>query len=189
MQKNQNSFTHTKSKIRSVNLKLRKSLAINNYYKSFSIMKNIVKNIRFNDESAVGLYWPINGEVDTRPLISFLIKKKIPIALPFIINNQMSFKLWRFSDNLYYSKYKFYSPLESSETVFPKIIITPALAVDQLGYRIGYGKGFYDKYYKANKSSIYIGYIYSEQIFKALPFNKHDLKLNSIVTDVFYKNI
>ena len=35
-------------------------------------MKNIVKNIKFNDESVVGLYWPINGEIDTRPLISYL---------------------------------------------------------------------------------------------------------------------
>ena len=187
MQKNQNSSLDIKSKIRSVNLKLRKSLSINNYYKSFSIMKNIVKNIKFNDESAVGLYWPINGEIDTRPLISLLIRKKIPVALPFIVKKQMSFKLWDYQDSLYYSKYKFYSPSENSETVIPKIIITPALAVDQLGYRIGYGKGFYDKYYSANKSSIYIGYIYSEQIFKALPFNKHDLKLNAIVTDVFYK--
>ena len=56
MQKNQNSSLDIKSKIRSVNLKLRKSLSINNYYKSFSIMKNIVKNIKFNDESVVGLY-------------------------------------------------------------------------------------------------------------------------------------
>ena len=33
--------------------------------------------------------------------------------------------------------------------------------------------------------SIYIGYVYKEQIFKALPFEKHDLKLNAIVTDTF----
>ncbi len=189
MNKNQNNFTYTKSKIRSESLKLRKSLAFNNYYKSFSIMRNIVKNIKFNDENVVGLYWPINTEVDTRPLISLLIKIKIPVALPIIIKNLMSFKLWSLSDNLYYSKYRFYAPSESSETVIPKIIITPALAVDKLGYRIGYGKGFYDKYYRANRSAKYIGYIYSEQIFKTLPFNKHDLKLNAIVTDVFYKNI
>ena len=88
MQKNQNSSLDIKSKIRSVNLKLRKSLSINNYYKSFSIMKNIVKNIKFNDESAVGLYWPIYGEIDTRPLISFLIRK-IPVALPFIVKQNV----------------------------------------------------------------------------------------------------
>ena len=61
--------------------------------------------------------------------------------------------------------------------------------MDYKGNRIGYGKGFYDKYYKNNKSSIYIGYIYTEQSFKALPFQKHDLKLNAIVTDTFVKII
>ena len=49
----------TKSKIRSKSLN-KKVACINNYYKSFSIMKNIVKNIKFNDENVVGLYWPIN---------------------------------------------------------------------------------------------------------------------------------
>ena len=91
MNKNQNNFTYTKSKIRSESLKLRKSLAFNNYYKSFSIMRNIVKNIKFNDENVVGLYWPINTEVDTRPLISLLIKIKIPVALPIIICKYLLF--------------------------------------------------------------------------------------------------
>ena len=71
----------------------------------------------------------------------------------------------------------------------PNIIITPALAVDLMGNRIGYGAGFYDYYYNQNKSKTYIGYVYSKQIFNSLPFGEHDLKLNAIVTDNFTKNI
>ena len=71
----------------------------------------------------------------------------------------------------------------------PNIIITPALAVDLKGNRIGYGKGFYDKYYNIHKSENYVGYSYSQQIFKTLPFNQHDLKLNTVVTDNFVKII
>ena len=101
----------------------------------------------------------------------------------------MSFKLWMPYEKLHYSKLKFYSPSSNSQTITPKIIVTPALAVDQEGNRIGYGKGYYDKYYKNNKSSMYIGYVYKEQILKKLPFDKHDLKLNAIVSDNFVKII
>ena len=101
----------------------------------------------------------------------------------------MLFKAWKVNEKLYYSKYKFYSPSQNSLTLQPNIIITPALAIDLNGNRIGYGKGFYDSYYNLNKSKIYIGYIYEKQIFKTLPFAKHDLKLNAIVTDNFIKKI
>ena len=44
-------------------------------------------------------------------------------------------------------------------------------------------------YITDNKSVIYIGYIYAEQSFKTLPFEKHDLKLNAVITDAFIKKI
>ena len=52
-----------------------------------------------------------------------------------------------------------------------------------------HGSGFYDNYYNKNKSKFYIGYVYTKQIFNTLPFAKHDLKLNAIVTESFVKKI
>ena len=101
----------------------------------------------------------------------------------------MVFKAWTVNDKLYYTKYKFYSPNKNSKTESPNIIITPALAVDYKGHRIGYGGGFYDRYYNKNKTAVYIGFTYSNQVFNTLPFTKHDLKLNAIVTEKFVKEI
>ena len=101
----------------------------------------------------------------------------------------MLFKSWDTKQKLYFSKYKFYSPSKSSVTLSPNIIITPALAADLSGNRVGYGAGFYDRYYNKNKTKVYIGFIYARQIFNALPFTKLDLKLNAIVTDNFTKKI
>ena len=109
--------------------------------------------------------------------------------MPFIEKQKMLFKEWKVNEKLYYSKYKFYSPSKNSLTLQPNIIITPALAIDSNGNRIGYGSGFYDSYHNLNKSKFYIGYIYEKQIFSTLPFTKHDLKLNAIVTDSFAKKI
>ena len=189
MLKDQNNNQKLKTCIRNEILKKRRSVGIYNFYKSHNIMRKFLNYFVIDSDDIVGVYWPINSEIDTRPLISYLIRKKIKICLPVIENKAMSFKLWMPHEKLHYSKLKFYSPSSNSQTITPKIIVTPALAVDQEGNRIGYGKGYYDKYYKNNKSSMYIGYVYKEQILKELPFGKHDLKLNAIVSDNFVKII
>ena len=189
MLKDQNNNQKLKTCIRNEILKKRRSVGIYNFYKSHNIMRQFLNYFAINSEDIIGVYWPINYEIDTRPLISYLIRKKIKICLPIIENKAMSFKLWMPHEKLHYSKLKFYSPSSNSQTITPNIIVTPALAVDQEGNRIGYGKGYYDKYYKNNKSSMYIGYVYKEQILKKLPFDKHDLKLNAIVSDNFLKII
>ena len=189
MLKDQNNNQKLKTCIRNEILKKRRSVGIYNFYKSHNIMRQFLNYFAINSEDIIGVYWPINYEIDTRPLISYLIRKKIKICLPIIENKAMSFKLWMPHEKLHYSKLKFYSPSSNSQTITPNIIVTPALAVDQEGNRIGYGKGYYDKYYKNNKSSLYIGYVYEEQILKKLPFDKHDLKLNAIVSDNFVKII
>ena len=189
MQKEKNKKIFLKKKIRKKSFLIRKHASINNYNASFNASKNLFKLFNITSKDIVGCYWPINNELDTRPLISILSLKKIKIALPFIEKKKMLFKAWKVSEKLYYSKYKFYSPNQNSLTLQPNIIITPALALDFNGNRIGYGAGFYDSYYNSNKTKTYIGYIYEKQIFNTLPFAKHDLKLNAIVTDNFIKKI
>jgi 5-formyltetrahydrofolate cyclo-ligase len=187
MQKEKNKKIFLKKKIRKKSFLIRKHASINNYNASFNASKNFFKLFNITSKDIVGCYWPINNELDTRPLISLLSLKNIKIALPIIIKEKMLFKSWDTKQKLYFSKYKFYSPSKSSVTLSPNIIITPALAADLSGNRVGYGAGFYDKYYNQNKTKVYIGFIFARQIFNALPFTKHDLKLNAIVTDNFTK--
>ena len=142
----------------------------------------------FSPPAKVGIYWPMNYEIDTRPLIKILLEKKFNLYLPTIINNEMSFKSWDKNDALKLNYYKFYEPHESALSSKPDVIVVPLLAFDDLGYRIGYGKGFYDRYYKKNLDVNYIGYAYSFQRIKNLPVASYDLKLNSVITDAFVKD-
>ena len=48
------------------------------------MLKNFFKFFKITSKDVVACYWPINNELDTRPLISFLSLKKIKIALPII---------------------------------------------------------------------------------------------------------
>lgn len=65
-----------------------------------------------------------------------------------------------------------------------ELMIVPGLAFDKNGYRIGFGKGYYDRFlskYKGTK----IGVCYSSCIENELPCDKYDKKVDLIVTDKF----
>ena len=66
-------------------------------------------------------------------------------------------------------------------------ILVPLLAFDKKKNRVGYGKGYYDrylsKYLKKNKNIITIGVAFSFQKYHKLPFSSFDVKLNYILTE------
>ena len=167
--------------------KIRKKYFSSNELSAWSASKNFFSK-KITPYSKIGVYWPMKYELDTRPLIKILLEKSFNLYLPTIINNNMSFKYWNSTDDLNYNCYKFYEPHKSSLSSKPDIIIVPLLAFDDLGYRIGYGKGFYDKYYEKNLDTLYVGYAYDFQAIKNLPVESYDLKLNSVITDTFVKD-
>ena len=62
-------------------------------------------------------------------------------------------------------------------------VITPLLAVDEQGNRLGYGGGYYDRFFKTHGQAKKIGYCFDFQIVKSVPSEEHDEKLQCIVTD------
>ena len=68
--------------------------------------------------------------------------------LPVITkNNSMFFCTWKKNDVLYLNKFGIPEP-KISKKITPNIILVPLLAFDKNKNRIGYGRGFYDKYLK-----------------------------------------
>lgn len=65
------------------------------------------------------------------------------------------------------------SPLEID------LILIPALAFDQKCYRLGYGKGFYDRFLAKNKIPT-LGVGLREQLIKQLPIEEHDIALDAL---------
>ena len=144
--------------------------------------KNFFFNIKENIKS-IGLYWPMLYELDTRPLIKLLLEKKIDIYLPVISANKLKFFQWKLNDFLTYNKLKFYEPKQTSAQKKPDLILVPMIAFDKKGYRLGYGKGFYDKFFEKNKNLFYLGYGYEFQEVNYLPSEHFDMRFNTIITD------
>ena len=75
----------------------------------------------------------------------------------------------------------------SSIKVIPKIILVPLLAFDKNKNRVGYGKGYYDrflnKYLKKSNKPVTVGIAFSFQKHHKLPVTKKDFKLDYIITE------
>lgn len=63
------------------------------------------------------------------------------------------------------------------------MVFVPLLAVDQKGYRVGYGKGFYDRFLsQCNSNCLFIGLSYFEPIASIADRNEFDIPLHCCVT-------
>lgn len=61
-------------------------------------------------------------------------------------------------------------------------VIVPGLAFDKRGYRLGYGKGFYDRFL-ADLNVPTIGVCFSQFLLDELPFDVYDVPVSSVVTE------
>lgn len=66
---------------------------------------------------------------------------------------------------------------------FASIIIVPGIVFGKNGYRIGYGRGFYDRYLVNHRELYKIGICYDVQLVDRCPHEKHDIKMNEIITE------
>ncbi len=97
----------------------------------------------------------------------------------------MNFFKWSFKDPLSVNSYGIPEPV-SSNIVYPDILLIPLVAFNKDLFRLGYGGGYYDRYIaKVSKNKIIkkIGLGFSFQKVSSLPIEKHDIKLDFIVTE------
>ena len=174
-----------KSKLRDKILKVRKK----NSKKSIDINpSNIYSylNKKNYNLKIVGGYYPTNYEADDLKILNYFLKKGSIISLPKIKKkNQMEFYRWYKNDPLLINKYGIPEPVTKNR-VYPDILFVPMVAFDKELNRLGYGGGFYDRYIQkiSNiKKIVKVGISFSFQKLKNIPTNKHDKKLDIIITE------
>ncbi len=150
-------------------------------------MKDIIFKEKKKKNFALGIYYPINFEVNVLNFFSNKICKNIQTLLPVIENSSsMSFHSWGFKESLKIGKFGIPEPFVRSKAVKPTTIMVPLVAYDSRKFRLGYGNGFYDIYLKKNlkkREITTIGIAFSFQKCVKLPISKHDIKLDYILTD------
>ena len=154
-----------------------------NYFKP--LLQLIIKKKKKN----ISLYYPSNYEVDTTKLFKALGgTKSFLTSLPVISHNgTMKFVQWKLRDPLRVNNYGFLEPINQKRMISPDLFVVPLLAYDRFRNRLGYGKGYYDrflkKHRKSNRNFLTIGLAFSFQKYKKIPTSKHDVKLDYILTE------
>jgi len=176
-----------KSKLRKKYLKIRKE----NYFevdKNFfsPLYKLIKKNIK-KKSIIIALYYPSNFELNVLKVLELKYFLDQMILLPVVEkNDSMNFYQWKKNDVLTVNEFGILEPIKA-EAKIPDVIILPLLAFDKDKFRLGYGKGYYDrylnKYIKYYKNILTVGVAFSFQKHHKLPINHNDVKLNFILTE------
>ena len=178
----------SKEKVRKKFILLRKK----KYFSSKpNFFKPLIKLINKKKKKKISLYYPSNYEFDTFELFKMLsLKKSLSTLLPVIYSKgSMKFVKWKLFSPLKVNKYGFLEPITNTNnrTLIPDMMVVPLVAFDQFRNRLGYGKGYYDrflgKYLKKNRNILTIGLAFSFQKYKKIPTSKFDVKLDHILTE------
>lgn len=136
----------------------------------------------------VSVYYPIKSEIDPSPIVEELWQRGNTVCLPVIQSEGrvLEFVRWDVSTKMVEAEFGIQEPADKSHVVEPDILIIPLLAFDQIGNRMGYGRGHYDetlRALRAKKTVLAVGLAYAEQaVLLALPTEPHDQKLDVVVT-------
>ena len=132
------------------------------------------------------------NEVNTQPLIQELISRGIKVIVPItdFESGTLNHSMLTSFEELESNKWGVLEPKEMDETDYkPDIILVPLLAADLEFNRLGYGKGFYDRFL-SESSALTIGLVFQEYILNKIPVERFDQKLDILVTEkeVFTRN-
>jgi 5-formyltetrahydrofolate cyclo-ligase len=139
----------------------------------------------------VGAYYPKGSEVNTLDIINKVLKEQKILALPATLGDKIFF--YKISpmnyingDQMILSKFGIKEPSPSPADLIDDIdlLIVPGIAFDRKGYRIGYGRGFYDRYLQRKKCNFSVGLGFELQLLNEnLPHEKFDQRVNAIATE------
>lgn len=131
----------------------------------------------------VSAYWPMRSEADPRPILEALHARGLPLCLPAIVDRHMIFRRWAPYEPIVPGGFGTLVPSPAEPVATPRILIVPFAAFDRRGYRIGYGKGYYDRALEELAPTLSIGIGYAAQEIEAVPDAPHDQRLDWIVTE------
>tara|TARA_Y100001968_G_scaffold333661_1_gene398133 strand:+ start:67893 stop:68477 length:585 start_codon:yes stop_codon:yes gene_type:complete len=183
------SITNQKLIKRNKYLSLRAEIIKNERYlilnQVIKLIKGMVSKGELNSTNHIGIYWPLNGEIDLRSLKQLFNN---PFALPCCNKKgNLEYRHWSI-DPLRKDSCGIPSPLKGSLLNPDEIgvIFVPAVAIDRNGIRLGYGGGFFDRLRKSNSWKSVQSYVVLPKACVSetpLPFHKWDIPFKAWITE------
>lgn len=152
--------------------------------KSRLICEKVVTHPFFLQADSIYCYVDYRREVGARSIIEHAWKQGKKVAVPKVNGDEMEFYYIQSFEDL---KEGYKGILEPEEmhpaTEEHALVIMPGAAFDRCGNRIGYGKGYYDKYLQSHSNLKTIALAFELQMVDAIPADTHDICPNIIITE------
>ena len=175
-----------KSKLRKEAREKRKQI-LNREISDELIAEKLLSLDEYKDAKTILIYASLDEEIKTDDIISRAHSDDKRVAVPYCYDESgnMGFYLISSVDELETGSFNVREPdknqCEKLENFSDSIIIVPGMMFDKSGFRLGYGKGYYDRFL-AKYNQISIGLCYDEMLVSSLPRGKFDKNVDIIIT-------
>ena len=183
-----------KTEIRKIAKQLRDDIYGNQKVKlDSSIYQKIIDSNLYKESKNIFTYISFGSEVDTKTLILKMLNDNKNIFVPKINIKDNSMEAIKIT-SLNQLEENCFGTLEPNTgyRVDPKeidLIVTPGVAFDISGNRVGLGKGFYDRYFVRTSENVNkLGLAYECQVFDKIEVDKFDIQLDYLVTEKRFIN-
>jgi 5-formyltetrahydrofolate cyclo-ligase len=148
---------------------------------SRQVQEHVAGSKEFASVRIMGAYYAVGSEVRTSFLVNAAKSHGKKVALPRIEGERMVF--YEFADgDLVEGRFGIMEPRPSTPVDNIDLVLVPGVAFDYNGCRIGYGKGYYDRFLSM-QHCFSMGLAYSFQVIDELPRGRFDRKLSSLATE------
>lgn len=152
------------------------------------ICRNFLNSEIYRSSAEILCYCSTGSEIDTSAIIHTSLRDAKKLFLPKCTDQNGNMTFYRVEDTncLVKGAFGIYEPDDSfcppAFEFCNAVCVVPGLAFDKNGNRLGYGKGYYDRFLE-KFTIISAGLCYNELISDILPAEKHDLPVDYIFTD------
>jgi len=152
--------------------------------KDRKIIENLLTLRELREARLVLFYYPLKGEPDITPLMREFVKIRRQIVLPRVEGEHLALYLVSTLSSLRRGSFGVLEPAEGIR-VEPEdldLTLVPGILFDRAGYRIGFGKGYYDRLLDRTKA-LKVGVAYAFQVLESLPRDPWDKPVDIVVTE------
>lgn len=157
------------------------------------IFSRLINMEAYKKSKLVLTYVSTDIEVDTISFIEYALKDNKIVAVPRCVDGtrDMDFYVIKSVNDLEEGSFSVLEPVpekcEKLKNFDNAFCIVPALVYDSYGYRLGYGKGYYDRFLSAHKNMFLVGIGYCCCMVTKLIHGHFDVAVNTIVTEKYVK--
>ena len=155
--------------------------------KDAAIRERLLSAAEFAAAGSVFLFYGSNGEPDTTEIMQKALDMGKKVALPVVINRtEIIFREIIDTKDSHINRYGIREPRDGHEVQpdMDTLIVAPGFAFGENMVRIGYGRGYYDRYLYGKKFMAVMGIAYDFQVVPFIEPDEWDGRLDAVVTDV-----